>query len=265
LEQDKERFQCELSFIGSTGLDNEFRKFYHGRLEPKLDAELEKICAEQLDNPNEFLIPGIIRQHELDITQLTYRQSGIRLAGDNYCSDKLRFAYVLAKEACARWRLWVIEQILKKYKVHIYGDIGWEQYLKQPNLVFQGFAEHFTEVPKIYKLSKINLNLTRIYVQSGLPMRVFDTLAAGGFLLTNHKKDLEALFEPGKDLIIFNNEKEMLEAVEYYLHRKEEREAIALRGYETVKMKHTFLHRMQEVLNILSKRNFSGGGGNSLG
>ncbi|MFZ3171717.1 MAG: glycosyltransferase [Carboxydocellales bacterium] len=258
LEQDTERFQCDLSFIGTTGLDNEFRKFYQGRLEPKLAEELEKICATQLENPNEYLIPRTFQHHELDITQLAYRQSGIRLGGENYISDKLRFAYVLAKEACARWRLGVIEQILIKYKIHIYGDKGWEQYLKQPNLVFQGFAEHFTEVPKIYKLSKINLNLTRIYVQSGLPMRVFDTLAAGGFLLTNHKKDLEDLFEPGKDLIIFSDEKEMLEAIEYYLHRKEEREAIAVRGYETVKTKHTFFQRIQEVLYILRKRDFTG-------
>ena len=267
--EESERYSCDISFVGSTGFDNEFQKFYSGNMEQDLAEEIEEIIFKQLIRPNEFLIPKLIanyyRKMGRDIAQLVYQQSGIRLDGDNFISDDQRFAYVLAKEACARWRYSIIKKISSLFSIHLYGDEGWGLLGRtQENIVFGGFAEHFLEVPKVYKSSKINLNLTRIYVQSGLPMRVFDTLAAGGFLLTNHKKDLDLFFESGKDIVIFHNDKEMMEAIEYYLNYQEEREAIALRGYEKVKKKHTFTVRMQEVLNIF-RRNYSVKGAESNG
>jgi len=255
-QEDYDKYSCAVSFIGTAGHDNEYQKFYRGHIDSKLESLIEKINVEQLNNPSSYMVPELIKrynsQYNIDITQLVYEQSQIRLDADSYTDDDERFSYVLAKEICGCWRRQVIAQLAAHNDVYVYGDRGWEQFSPMPSrLKYKGFAEHFKEVPRIYKASKINLNLTRLYVESGLPMRVFDTLAAGGFLLTNQKSDLDVLFKPGKDLVVFNNKAEMLEAVEYYLNKKEEREAIASRGFETVQRKHTFIHRMQEVVNLV--------------
>ena len=107
------------------------------------------------------------------------------------------------------------------------------------------------EVYAIYQNSKINLNISLHCIETGIPQRVFDVLAAGGFLLTNYQEELERYFTPGKDLVVFHNQEELNELVEYYLAHDVEREEIAKNGQRTVWEKHNYIMRMKQVMTIL--------------
>lgn len=76
-------------------------------------------------------------------------------------------------------------------------------------------------MPQVFAHSKINLNMTCKSIRNGIPLRVFDVLGCGGFLLTNYQNDLSECFTIGEDLDIFTSPDDLLSKCEYYLsHEK---------------------------------------------
>jgi spore maturation protein CgeB len=83
---------------------------------------------------------------------------------------------------------------------------------------------------------------------------MFEILGCGCFLLTYYIKDngFDELFEDGKHLVTFKNNKEMLELINYYLKHPEERERIAKAGHEATINNHTYYHRVQKMFNYIA-------------
>lgn len=113
------------------------------------------------------------------------------------------------------------------------------------NVRVKGPAHSRLEMPKIFRCSKINLNLTAKTIRTGLSQRVFDILGSGGFLLTNYQSELSYYFDIGKDLVVYESLQDLVEKCKYYIAHEEERCQIAERGYQKVKDYHTFKHRFQ--------------------
>ncbi|MCM1326563.1 MAG: DUF3880 domain-containing protein [Bacteroidales bacterium] len=109
-----------------------------------------------------------------------------------------------------------------------------------------------TEMPKVFHLSKINLNMTIRPIQTGLPLRIFDILGCGGFLMTNYQQELTDLFEIGVDLEAYASLEELVDKCSYYLTHDKERQAIAANGYQKVKEEHTYQKRLTEMLRRVS-------------
>ena len=103
-------------------------------------------------------------------------------------------------------------------------------------------------MPRVFKQSKINLNITLRSIKSGIPLRGFDIRGAGGFLLSNVQGDFLGSFTPGDEFVYYEDEKDLLRKIDYYLFHEDEREAIARSGHDKVAAEHTFRHRVREML-----------------
>jgi spore maturation protein CgeB len=84
-------------------------------------------------------------------------------------------------------------------------------------------------------------------------MRLYEATGVGTLLITDHKRNMTSMFTPGLEVLTYRHAEECVELVEYYLEHTEEREAIALAGQERTLKEHTYLHRMQELLDIVRK------------
>lgn len=146
----------------------------------------------------------------------------------------------------------------KKYDISFIGNIYpnrrtlLERLAKRFNLVVtQAFMD---DMVKILNESKIVLNLG--VGPTGIQQRVFEAMGCGSFLLTNEIPEESKLF---KDLVhlVYFNDANIEELAAYYLSHDEEREAIALAGYRAVNNGHTFLHRIQKMLDdVFHHRDF---------
>ncbi len=114
-----------------------------------------------------------------------------------------------------------------------------------------GGVASLTEMPKIFHLSKINLNMTIKPIQTGLPLRIFDILGCGGFLMTNYQSELTEHFEIGVDLEAYAGTEELVDKCAYYLEHEEQRKQIALNGYRKVCEQHTYIHRIKEMIKAV--------------
>ena len=108
-------------------------------------------------------------------------------------------------------------------------------------------------MPKVFHMSKINLNFTIPNIKSGLPLRMWDIMGAGGFLMTNFQAEIPGFFEIGRDLVCFESEQELVEKCGYYLTHEDERIQIARNGYEKVKKMHSNKLRVIKLLQLIQK------------
>lgn len=103
--------------------------------------------------------------------------------------------------------------------------------------------------------SKIILNITRssFYgVETGINLRIFETLAAKGFLLTDYTPELGELFQIGTEIESYSSSKELVDKVKYYLKNEDKRNKIAQKGHDLYLAKYTWNSRLKELLSHLN-------------
>ena len=121
------------------------------------------------------------------------------------------------------------------------------------NVNVHGGVKTLTEMPKIFHLSKINLNITIKPIQTGLPLRIFDIMGCGGFLMTNYQSELTDFFEIGTDLEAYSSLDELCDKSSYYLKHADIREKIALTGYQKIKKYHSYHNRILLMLKTITE------------
>lgn len=127
-----------------------------------------------------------------------------------------------------------------------------------PGAKNMGLAKTLTEMPLIFHNSTVNLNITSRSIRSGIPLRVWDILSCGGFVLTNFQTELPDYFTPGETLDIFVNEQELIDKCAYYLDHPTHAKEIAKAGLELVTKHHTYRHRIEQMIKtIFPKRSNS--------
>lgn len=77
--------------------------------------------------------------------------------------------------------------------------------------------------------------------------RNFEIPGCGGFLLTDYADNLEEYYEIGKEIVCFENNRDLIEKIRYYLVHDEERRAIAEAGYQRTLREHTYQQRFNEI------------------
>lgn len=138
--------------------------------------------------------------------------------------------------------------------LRIYGNSAWaETAIRSLALLdcFEFREARPEELGLIYRASRISLNICHSQARAGLPLRVFDIVGCGAFLLSERRSDLTRLFREDRELVVFDNPKELREKAEHFLANDGERRAIAEAGRCTVLKKHMISHRVQSMLETL--------------
>lgn len=120
-----------------------------------------------------------------------------------------------------------------------------------PNLINHGPVDNVTQMPLVFKQSKINLNISLRSIKSGIPQRAFDIMGSGGFLLSNYQADFLDDFIPGEDFDYYESKEDLLAKIDYYLAHDDVRRAIAGSGHNKITASHTYRHRVREMLSQL--------------
>ncbi len=116
---------------------------------------------------------------------------------------------------------------------------------------FSGVAPQYTELSRVYYHTRININVFHVQCVDSCNPRVYDVLAAGGFLLTEYRPAVAREFRIGEHLVCFQTPEELREKAEYYTARPEEREAIARAGQAFVLDHATYRQRAREILSAM--------------
>ncbi|MGN0308498.1 MAG: glycosyltransferase [Lachnospiraceae bacterium] len=238
-------YVCEVSFVGSFYNNQQnrlryatFSEYTRGYLEGIIEAQLLVYGAHFIP---QMLLPDVLGEL-VESCQLSLG------AGYRY-EEKELAAGMVDKEITARERERILAAVAAKHQLHVYtaSEIP-ETVRKQPGFDFKGFADVRTQMPVVFNRSKINLNISLKSITSGIPQRVLDILACGGFCLTNYQPEIAAFFQEDKELVMYSSIEELYRKLDYYLSHEEERQAIAAKGREKVKETFELELRLKELL-----------------
>lgn len=245
--EDYSKYGEDISFVGST---YQKKTFYNqlGHFPAHLKGYLDGIVSAQErvsgwnfleDMLTEELMQEVGKYLHLEVTE-EYIGSSAMLFATSFLGAQVTFME----------RVHLLGRISSKYRMNLYTKDDTAELL--PQVQNCGPVDYYTEMPKVFHCSKINLNTTLRNIQTGIPLRVFDVLGAGGFLITNAQADLSQCFVNGEDLVIYYDEDDLMAKIEYYLVHEKERTQIAENGYRKVLENHTFEKRITYMLDKIT-------------
>ncbi len=239
-------YQHDVCFLGSL-YDNEFN--YYDRvkyLPPELKGYTDALikAQESLFGTDLFSEPGIMPYEKIKKMReyIKFEDTGqYEIDYDNVILDFLR------KKVTVNERRNILTEMGKKFDTVLYTPPGARPIENVCNL---GFCDYMTKMPRVFRKSKINLNITLRSILSGIPLRVVDVLAAGGFLITNYQAEIAEYFIDGEELVIAYSPEDMIEKTAYYLEHDDERKVIARRGQEKVLRDFDYKILLEGILTI---------------
>ena len=232
------QYACDISFVGSLYTDE--HNYYDRLLDKKDKAVLDRFIREQCFCYDRDLLDEALTAGELDmnLVQAKMEEHGLMLGEDYFADvDELLKSNVLEKKVTVEERSLLLNKIAEvfadRFRFNLYTGSGLNKYplLKKHH---RGIVEYHKQMPLVFAGSRINLNLSLRSIHSGIPLRVLDIMACGGFALTNRQPEITEYFEDGREVATFESMEECLDKVSYYLEHDEERQMIAAAGQRCV-------------------------------
>jgi spore maturation protein CgeB len=172
----------------------------------------------------------------------------------NDVERQLGYEAMLTWEATLQYRLACVRETLP-FNPLIVGDEGWWELLKDSREKWKYYHEltYYTDLPKFYPLSDINFNCTSKQMKGAVNQRIFDVPAAGAFIITDWREQMENLFEPGKEVICFHSPEEVQDLLKHYLRHPQERKKIIAAARKRVLAQHCYEHRLTSMIATMRK------------
>ncbi len=241
--------RCDVSFVGKM-YTGEF--FYYNQLEMDSDLkeQLDSIIASQKFCYTEDRISEFFDNENIEETVKKELEKADLLLDEDYDNDYLHIfrSSVIGKKITVDERTELAEMLADlpyDFRLYTNSDVSDNPRIRS---VSKGYADYYTKMPSIFRNSKININNTLRSIQRGIPLRVLDILACGGFVLSDYQPGIAEGFEEGKEIAFYYGLEDCKEKVKYYLEHDEERTAIALAGHRKVMENYSFKKRLNAVM-----------------
>lgn len=82
-------------------------------------------------------------------------------------------------------------------------------------------------------------------------MRLFEATGVGACILTENKSNLSELFDPGSEVVAYDNYNDCIEKARWLLENEGERRKIALLGQQRTLQQHTVEDRCKQIIDII--------------
>ncbi|MCR5789577.1 MAG: glycosyltransferase [Lachnospiraceae bacterium] len=245
---DTDRFRNDISFVGSLyieknplhGIEGQLTDYTKGFIDGVLKLQQQVYGMNLLE---ESFPESVMKELRSLLPSYFFFDRPVEPV-DRYIAAHELLGMALAEKE----RIDTLNALAEHFHVTLYtrSDTG-----KLRNVDCRGGISTHTEMPWVFRLSRINLNMTIRPIEKGLPLRIFDILGCGGFVMTNYQEELPALFSVGEELEAYGSIDELIDKCDYYLKHEDSREAIARRGYEKVCACCTYPHRIRDMLKTV--------------
>ncbi|MDP8245388.1 MAG: glycosyltransferase [Candidatus Hinthialibacter antarcticus] len=228
------RFACDVCFVGGA-IDQSARR---EQLSPVMQNYVNELVELKLQH-REKTFTDLSIEHPIEPGKCIQIQPQVA----NY----------LYWEANNRYRIRTLETLID-LDLRIYGNEDWPILLKDSPLLekFHGPIDPVNELPHAFASAKINLNIHSVQCRGSLNQRDFNAPVAGGFLLSDWAPAAARYFAPGCEAAYWSDRDDLHAQVNYYLDHTDERRQIVQQGAHCVQNKHTYHHRVANLLEMLS-------------
>lgn len=245
-DPEMQKYRGDVAFVGSLYERNSYDKIKN-RLPEYLRGYFDAVMEAQLNISGANIVEPMLTTNILEQLQEYFQ---LEKSEGSFSDLGLIFqTTVLGFKIAEIERRRALIELSKHYRVNVYSNSDVSDLLR---IQYCGSVDYWSEMPKVFRMSKINLNFTIPNIKSGIPLRIWDVLGCGGFLLTNYQAEIPYYFKEGEDLVCFDGLEDLCEKVGYYLKHEEERKRIAWNGYHKVREKHSYIERIHTILDTVA-------------
>lgn len=247
-------YVCDISFVGSLYTDE--HNYYDRLLREKDKAVLDEFIHRQCFRYDKDILSEVLNSGELDMSliQTKMEELGLMLGGDYFAdTDELLQATVLEKKVTVEERRDLLNHIAEVFGEEFRFDLYTASNLQKYPLLkkhHRGIADYHKQMPLAFAGSRINLNITLRSIHSGIPLRVLDIMACGGFVLSNRQPEITEYFADGQEIVTFRSLEECMDKIAYFLEHEEERRAIAAAGQRRVQEKFGYREGLMKLFGL---------------
>lgn len=231
------KYSAQISLVGKM-YTTDYPK-YTSPLSTETKKLLNDMISSQRDVYNDCFIPELLTDELLQKINAEYAKAGL-----DFCIEKRELEYMMLCETTSRERTVILSLLSKHFDTHLYTT-------EKPgidNLKVHGPVDYYKQMPYIFKLSDINLNISLKSIRTGIPLRCVDVLGCGGFLFSNYQEELVQYLEVGKDCEVYGSFEEMYEKAAFYTKHEELRKQIARNGFMKAQEIFTFRNRIEQMI-----------------
>lgn len=236
------KWSRDISFVGNSMVHKTARRLEAAKLNDLLKLHWKEV-AHEFANRSE---PSVLNFLKTDFPELIASYEELTSP-----YRKLAFETLIIWQATLEYRLECIKQTLR-YSPMIVGDNGWNELLKNENTwEYHPELSYYEDLPRFYPCSKINFNCTSQQMKGAVNQRVFDVPACNGFILTDHRYQMEKLFEPEKEIAVYYHPEEIPELIEKYSCNPDLRAQIIKSARKRIMAEHTYDCRIKTLIKCM--------------
>lgn len=241
------QYAGDISFVGAMYSESYNNIFRHlDALEPYEKGFIDALLKAQKNIYGVNFLESVLMDNP-EVFRKIQEACPVFARGDGLESAEWTLAYYfLSRKVTAMERTEIMQLLGERYNVNLYTT----EQTDIKGVRNCGVADYYTIAPLVYANSKINLNITLRSIHTGIPLRAFDIMGCGGFMITNYQEDFLEYFVPDEDVVFYSSYEDLLDKVDFYLKHDEARNRIAQKAQEKVLAEHTYLQRAQIMLEI---------------
>lgn len=237
-----ERFDSEISFVGKL-YDTDFAKYR------ALTNDFQKGFIDSTMNAQKNLYGGFLLENSITEEFVEGINASIKEShpDSNFKLNRESLIYAMSAEITRNERLTILGFLSRHHELKMYTR---EKNEILSNAKFCGSCGYLDEMPRIFKASKVNLNISLKCIQSGIPLRCMDICGAGGFLLSNYQPELDEFFINGEEIVLYESVEDAIEKAEFYLKHDDLRRKIAANGHIKVVTEFNYKNQFAKIFEI---------------
>lgn len=242
-------WRARVSFVGNSMVDKTVTKLAKAAPPPRLAAAFSGLCDGFAAAPQR-LVSEYLAEVRPDLLPDYLAMPTVE--------RRLAFETAVIWECTRRERADRLSRLMPFSPV-IVGDAGWLTTFPGEGRTWKRVPElaYYDELPLFYPLSDINCNVTSRQMRGAVNQRVFDVPACRAFLLTDERRQLERLFEPGREMAVYRDGEELAELAARYLRDVPARQAMAEAAHRRVLAEHTYTRRLATLFDVM-RQTFGG-------
>ncbi len=240
-----DKYTADVSFVGTLyeSSNNLFNRISPEAREKEIYKEIVRMIRDKrFSYGKDILYRGVTEEMvEFLLEEVEHGQDHFFFANQ----EEIAVQSVLARKITVEERKLMARTLAKEFDFKLFTISNTEKF---PEINNCGPVDFAKQAPLVFNGSKVNIYVTPRSIRSGVPLRVLEIMACGGFVLVNYQEDLAAEFEDGKELVMYRSLEEMVDKVRYYLEHEDERKNIAQAGYEKVLREYNYAEKLRRIL-----------------
>ena len=244
VKADYSKYGAEISFVGR--LYESMLPSLMSHMDDYQKGFLDAVVRAQLQLYGGYIVDDVVTEEFTESVRIRYKS----LSDKAIQVTKKELCYAVGSHVTHLERLTLLKILSRNHHMVLYTyKLSDELKKTLKDVDYRGTVNYLTEMPQVFKASKINLCPVIKVNKSGIPLRALDVMGCGGFLLSSYQPELYEYFVDGQECVMYSSIEDAVAKTDFYLSNDDLRKAIAAAGFEKIKDHFRYEDRIEILLS----------------